>query len=300
MKQDKILGIHQHWAVAFIDILGQRDAMRQIDFVPDQSNAEQMERFVAGIKRTYGAVTFIHNTFTNWAGAQESEKPSILGLSEDQLKVWRTMRQTPLRFQRFSDGMMIYLSLADIEQRSPVAAIFFLFGACASVLLGSLGSETPIRGGIDIGTGMVINENELYGPVMARAYALESEVAQYPRIVVGDRCVQYLKLTQNSQEAGFKAEFERRMAAVCLDLLMVDIDGFTAIDFLGAGFKQHIAFGLDPAAVSMAHKFIIQQLELHRKNRNTKLSFRYSQLLNYFEAKMGNWLGDKESVEPEN
>lgn len=283
------VGMHHYWVVGFFDILGQKQAMREIDFVPDQKDPEQMDRFVAGVKRSYGAVKFIHETFEEWTNLSERTEPQFLKLSEDQLKIWRKTTGTKIKFQRFSDGLMIYLSLHDYEEHSPAASIFSLLGGSASVLLGSLAAETPIRGGIDVGVGMEMTPNELYGPVLTKAYELESKTAQYPRVVVGDQFIHYLQTIEQSDEKGPKAEFEKQMARVCLDMIMIDVDGRPTVDFLGGGFRRHIARNLDSECLVMAHNFIIQQLEKHKAKRDIKLALRYSLLLDYFEAKLPLW-----------
>ena len=152
-------------------------------------------------------------------------------------------------------------------------------------------NKTPIRGGIDIGTGMEINPNDLYGPVITKIYELESKTAQYPRIIVGDELINYLRSLERSEEKGEKSEFERKVARICLNLIMDDIDGFPAIDFLGDGIYQFFcpdSYQLFP----MAHQFVVEQSEESKKKRNTTLSFRYSQLLNYFEAKKDRWVNE--------
>ena len=291
MRKDNIIGAHQYWAAAFIDILGQREAMREIYFVPNKENSQQMEKFNAEIKKVYGAVKLIHDLFQNYFKSTKSVRTPSIQPNEEQMKIWHTLHDPPLKHQRFSDGLMFYLSLADFIERSPVVGIYHFIVACASVLLSSLEGKTPIRGGIDVGTGMEINPNELYGPVMTKTYELESKIAQYPRVVVGDELINYLKSLERSEEKGEKPEFERVMARMCLNLIMVDIDGFPAIDFLGDGIHQ-LARPDDYQLFSMAYQFVVEQLEESKKKRNTTLSFRYSQLLNYFEAKKDRWVNE--------
>jgi len=234
-------------------------------------------------------VALVHETFQKWFDQPKMDRPEYIDLSPEDLKVWRTMRAAPIKFQRFSDGLMIYVSLHEYESTSPCSGIFSVLGACATAILSSLGAKTPIRGGIDAGTGMEMNEDELYGPVVARAYKLESRFAKHPRIVVGDQFVHYLKSAVESPETGRKADFEKLMAQTCLDFLMVDIDGLTAIDFLGKGYKTHIAQSLNPMLVSMSYDYVVEQYNRHKENRDTKLAIRYAILLDYFESRKENW-----------
>ncbi|NCC49881.1 MAG: hypothetical protein EOM20_01570 [Spartobacteria bacterium] len=170
-KEDDVL-THQYWAVAFVDILGQKNYLKSINFIPEQSNEEQVRLFTEWIKKVYGAVEHIHDSFQNWPNQNKDPKnnPLFKDLTEEELAVARTFKTTTFQFQRFSDGLVVFISLADCKETSPIAAIFSLFSACASVLLCSLAGGTPIRGSIDVGTGVEMKKkNELYGPVMAHA-----------------------------------------------------------------------------------------------------------------------------------
>ena len=44
----------------------------------------------------------------------------------------------------------------------------------------------PLRGGIDVGLGLEITADEVYGPALERAHYLESRLADYPCVLVGD------------------------------------------------------------------------------------------------------------------
>jgi len=37
-EQENIVDVHGYWLVAFIDILGQSESMREIDFIPNEDN----------------------------------------------------------------------------------------------------------------------------------------------------------------------------------------------------------------------------------------------------------------------
>jgi len=65
------------------------------------------------------------------------------------------VQPTPIKTERFSDGIMLYISLRDYENHSPCSAIFSLLKACGKIMLISLAAKTPIRGGLDVGTGSV-------------------------------------------------------------------------------------------------------------------------------------------------
>ena len=50
----------------------------------------------------------------------------------------------------------------------------------------------PIRGGVEVGLGVEMFEHEYYGRVLVDAYLIESTAADYPRVLVGPRLLNYL------------------------------------------------------------------------------------------------------------
>jgi hypothetical protein len=102
--------------------------------------------------------------------------------------------------------------------------------------LTGLGKKNPIRGGLDVAWGVELRNNELYGCVVSRAYNLESRIAQYPRIVVGENLSGYLLACSNDDGKDEYAQFNRKLAVVCMELLDKDSDGAMIINYLGRGF----------------------------------------------------------------
>ena len=46
--------------------------------------------------------------------------------------------------------------------------------------------------GVEVGLGTELDNGEIYGPVLYKAYELERELPEYPRIVVGRELINYL------------------------------------------------------------------------------------------------------------
>jgi hypothetical protein len=61
----------------------------------------------------------------------------------------------------------------------------------SAMTLGQLARGKPIRVGIDAGTGIEVDD-QLFGAGLVKAYCLESEAAQWPRIAVGNTLVMCL------------------------------------------------------------------------------------------------------------
>ena len=118
--------------------------------------------------------------------------------------------------------------------------VFGVFGLTGTLCLLGLATRRPIRGAIDIAWGVEIHQGELYGPAIARAYELESEIAQYPRIVVGPEMVHFLQAQAAYSGEDIFLQTNQGLAAVCLKMLIQDVDGHWILNYLGKEFQNSI------------------------------------------------------------
>ena len=72
----------------------------------------------------------------------------------------------------------------------PILGVYDILCTCAALMLVQLAIGHPIRGGLDVGTGMVVDD-ELFGAAIVKAYRLESQRAGHPRLVVGHGLLNY-------------------------------------------------------------------------------------------------------------
>jgi hypothetical protein len=102
--------------------------------------------------------------------------------------------------------------------------------------------------------------------------------------VVGQEVIRYLEA--HKANSGIEPEIlaNRDFAKRCLNMLVQDDDGHWILHYLGYEFRSSVTYEHHNPLYEKAKNFVIQQLEEHRQLRNTKLAFRYSQLLAYFEA----------------
>jgi len=213
-----------------------------------------------------------------------SSDTSKENFSQNFYDIYDQMIRCNVRGQRWSDGLIYFVSLGDQEVKCPVNAPFNLFGLAGSMVFLGLARRQPIRGAIDIAWGMELYEGELYGAVVAKAYELESNVAKYPRIVVSDRVIEYLHIYKDIPGDDKYSEFNRKLAYMCIKMLTKDVDGYIMISYLGKSFRDYKTKGLHKELYNKALQFIQEEYERHRGERNSKLSFRYSHLNSYFLA----------------
>jgi hypothetical protein len=147
-----------------------------------------------------------------------------------------------------------------------------LGGLCGIFAL-SLFSEHPIRGGVDVGLGLLITPDEVYGPALERAYFLEAECAKYPRIVIGQELCDYLAEVETQTETTPHARFAKQTAACCRAFLTVDTDGLRILDWLGPGARPFIEPMMNDI-VTPAYAFVTEQERYYLSLGNTKLSER--------------------------
>jgi hypothetical protein len=97
------------------------------------------------------------------------------------LSVQRESAVPDLRFSTFSDNVVI-------SYPSGSSYVARLLGTLGSFQFGSATAGFMVRGGVTIGD-IVHDEYAVFGPALNRAYELESNVAQVPRIVVDEAVV---------------------------------------------------------------------------------------------------------------
>jgi hypothetical protein len=184
-----------HWAVGFLDLLGQRRALCKMDFLPDNRDEAKVAELIEAVR---GSVVVIDRFFRLYDVFREGRDrstpsdrfrdapPEVLRLASETLAY-------DLRDARFSDGLVVYSSLVSSPEHGAVNGLYQLMCASGALMLTSLSWNHPIRGGLDVGTGVEVERGQLHGPAVVKAYVLESERAEYPRIVVGDTLVDYLR-----------------------------------------------------------------------------------------------------------
>lgn len=188
----------------------------------------------------------------------------------------------------FSDSFVVAFPLqvdGVNERRSRARAAYDLWSALlglAVLSLESFAQGIPWRAGLDVGIGMEIFPNEVYGPVLLSAYTLESTVAEYPRLVIGRGLLDYLTFLERLPPAEPLDAFAARMAASSKEFICTSDDGWPMLHILSPAVMK--APGNPAANKEIGHKWIREQIAIHWLAKNEKLFWRYSRLLHYFDA----------------
>ena len=152
--------------------------------------------------------------------------------------------------------------------------------ACASVAYMHLIDRRPIRGGIDIGVSLEMHKVGIYGRASKEAYELESEIANYPRVVIGEKAKEFLEVTLKECETGSdnytrtaKAFLERSIG-----LIVQDHDGAWILDYLKvANIQQDI----HQQSIDRILDFVAREQDRFKAEGNHKLALRYALLMDY-------------------
>lgn len=278
------------YIVALVDILGQREALQRFKGLPDDIDPTQKQEFLRLLKETYGVVTGTQKTFFQYFESYSKTEAPAPPLPADQMALYKTCKGNEIRMQRFSDGIVVFTSLAETEEiKSPVKSVHGVLIGYASMFLLWLQGR-PLRGAIEIGLGWEANEGEIYGPALSEAYGLEKEVARYPRIVIGDQVLQYLDHIESRPGNDPITAVNKFFVERCRELIARDVDGRPILDYLGRGFRNQTGSQFGTQDFLNIERYVIDQQNIWMQARETERAFRYSLLKNYVDARRSLWV----------
>ena len=286
-------GYYIGWhVVAFLDLLGQQDALRKITALPNHEKQEEVHAFKSNVKKFYEPLKSLRRWFADSIKSFMEGGINTNTLEPKDQELLRIIRSTPIFYRNFSDCVIIHIPLRDGIAKIPCRAIYGLLGATAITFLSCMAHGWDIRGGIELGLAMDIDKDEIYGPALARAYNIESKVANYPRIVIGKELIRYLKLIEGvGSDATFSMDDKANGLAAkkSMEMLALDDDGHVIVDYLGNHIRNILPHEKIVQIVHQAYNFIIKESIRHQESQNSKLAFRYTLLRNYFESRLPDW-----------
>jgi len=248
-----------------------------------------MSEFISLLKKTAGTVTGMRDLFHSYFEGSSKFKFNLSEFTPEQQNLLGQLKSNPLKSRMFSDSVILFLSLSDKINKAPIGGVYSAISSVATTFLCMLAAGHAIRGGIDIGVGIELSDDEVYGAALSRAYHLENRVAQYPRIVLGDELMTYIYQKLSMSGDDFFTKANKVVANLCVRLIAIDNDGLPFIDYLGQGFKQDIEKGSITDIIKKAYDFVYKESARCQEIRDSKLAFRYTLLRNYFEARMHLW-----------
>lgn len=286
--------IHYYfYLLAFIDVLGQKESFQDLENQPLSDNHPKL---IEAHKQTALFIETLRSSFKDFFDAYTADKEPSVKVPPEKMDQFKAMLKSNLKHQRFSDSIQAYVCLhTDKYHSNAINGVFGALLACGGMLLLSLASKKAFRAGVEVGLGTELDNGEIYGPVLYKAYELESKVAEYPRIVVGRELINYLTTLANAHEqlpeqTKEDVELCKLMATNCLKMIVRDLDGVPILDYLGAEFLQSINENSERAkefesVFKLALAFVETEYSKRKQAGDRKLALRYYLLLNYFKAK---------------
>ena len=270
--------------VAFIDHLGQRERLDRLP--PFARNTQEKDLIRDSLIRAAQPVLHIRDWFKSYFDGLNVVNPDMTeGMTPEQRQGFLDLRRMHFDLLTFSDSVVIAIPIR-VDQHHRIKSAMTVSSALqaiAQVMLTALAHGMPLRGGIDAGTCLRLTEHEVYGRPLLGAYRLESTVAEYPRVPVGDGLITLLEYLRSSPVQHPLDEGAPEIANDCFGLLCkAPDDGQMMLHFLcDEILKITPQFAeLPPKALA----WIDQQLTEFRQSGNDKLARRYTRLRGYFAS----------------
>jgi hypothetical protein len=267
-----------YYCLAFIDILNQKEALRNIHELPETE--QEKEEFLNRWRKAFGIVDVYRSSFDSFFKSHLSPAQIQLpNLDREKNKLMRRFLNYEVRKQLFSDTMIYYVSMMDHPERLAIIGIYTLLMACAGTFLVTLSDGLICRGGIEAGVAGEFFNGEIYGPALYHAHRLESEVAKYPRITIGSKFCQYIEAELGNPGQSSTDQYRQTMAQKCKNWLSVDVDEVPILDY--AGNAARTTFPQSAELVDNSPRFVDAEWDKFKREGNVKLAERYSLLHNY-------------------
>jgi len=275
-----------YYVVACIDILGQQ---RELDEIKSLAQSPQRrDEFEARTVKCCKRLKLVRDVFTKACEIKTTNPPQGLGLTDEQQKQLDAINCfDPPSFQGFGDTVIAYTRIKNEGGDLTIKAVHAFLNGCAMTLLTCLAEGIPIRGGIDVELGFDCFVGEIYGPALESVHRLETEIAGYPRIVVGDGLFDYLRQPRfAASKEPLSDKYNATLAQACNSIIARDVDSVLIVDYAGAAVRRLFSGWKDlDGTLQKALEFGRQAYTAFVSTRNAKLALRYALLTNYLKSR---------------
>jgi len=274
-----------YYFVALIDIVGQRDKLKQLEKLP--RNDVENQRVAHILNETSEYVKELRRQFNTLFNASEKATGLLDGLNTEQ-RAWAEQRKQNHMWRRgFSDSYVMtvpcyYESSWGAHSLDIYRSLFSICG----LFIWALAMKKPFRGSVEVGLGTEISPGEVYGPVNIRVFELEKH-AGYPRIVVGNGLMNHLDDLERRCLDNLEGRHTKQSIKNCRELVTTDHTDTLILDPMGEGVKS-VPGAVAPDMIKRSYEFVISQEEFFSKS-DRKLHGYYRQLRKYCESRLTVW-----------
>jgi len=274
-----------YYFIAFIDIVGQRDKLKQLVSLPS-SNVEKQD-IECILRETSKYVKGLRGYFDGFFKAATRSTGLLNHLSPEQLAWVKQRKQIILWRRGFSDSYFITVPCwYESSWGAHSLAIYCSLFSICSLFIWALVMENPFRGAVEVGLGMEISKEEVYGPVNVRVVELEKD-AGYPRIIVGNGLLNHLNDLEQRCSGNLEGRHTKQSIQDCRNLITTDHTNTLILDPMGEGMKS-VPGAVAPEMIEHAYKFVVSQERFFSKS-DEKLHGYYRHLRKYCESRLALW-----------
>lgn len=266
-----------NYVCAFGDLLGMRCNLLKLDKAFESGDREIITQV---LRDSVFEIDALRKTFSKF----EADASKLLAESPKTARA-EEMLIPNVDVGWFSDSITANVEVGQKPLPAVMASIFCLFMSLSSTFLFAISQKVFLRMGIAYGPCIRLAGGEICGAGSVRAYALETDVAVYPRIVVEDRVVEYLKSVNRNAEESFESNVAGHVAGTSLSLISRDSDGQWILDPLGQGF-HHLVPNMKDSNYAKAAAFNAREQEQKwRTLGNEKIHHKFQWLVQYFRKR---------------
>ena len=278
----------RYFVVGYFDLMGQKEQLRRLATIPNPEDEGAIEELRERVMKVWKPVHGFRLAFDNYFQSFQESTQQIESVPAEFREEYVELTNAQIKMIPFSDSVVIYAPISTKNNRPNLKGLFGILASSAFSVLRSIAEEHPVRGGIDIGIGLEIDD-EFYGPALASAYTLESKIADYPRIALGDSLVRLLNDYMRIEPSSNPEHVARFISGLCSQFCGLDYDGQMIVDYLGEGASKQIGHLIGRDICELALKKIREEQNRFREQQNHVLATRYALLENYFQTNAKNW-----------
>ncbi|AFY01144.1 hypothetical protein [Bdellovibrio bacteriovorus] len=288
-----------HHVVAFLDLLGQKDRICEIEGILEAENPEiSRDKLQKTLKHTVGTVWAFRKQFLDFFDSYLEHEPPFQIPKKFETHFKEMLSHSKINFQSFSDSTIVWTPVYlknDLDYAKVLNSIHGILASVGTIAPLYLSKKVPFRGGIDLEGGISLypGSNELYGPALNRAYTLESKEAEYPRVLIGIGLLNFLRSIVNIEfrDAAI-GKYCQMMAERCNGWIIVDEDGRPMVHFFGASARELQStlpddFNYTLEILEPLKKFVLDCEDKFKDH--PKLGQRYKRLKSYIDRSLKEW-----------
>ena len=283
----------EEYVVFYFDILGQKELLKNLN-VDDHGNNGDINKIFSCIVEFNARLKKLMEDAKNLT--IESVKSTALFKSDEgREKVLRSIDQMELGLQQFSDLTIIY-----VKTGTPAVWFisFIILLEISTLMTFQMANGFIVRGSVVRGMGCKLENNCLYGPVLYEANEIETQIAQWGRMVFSLEAYKFFKeITIIARRCGIKEDSD--IVYGIENLIKKDIDGALYLDYLAPEmmrFFKKQGLGSDNVleAQKAGLKYIVEQKKKFGDtedalSKGRKLALRYKIMEYYWISRMNEW-----------